>query len=55
MVVRITVMLFVSRQIPGYTMIPAMVSLRFDGVWAALTILLMLGAHFVAALFASQN
>jgi len=41
-------------QFPGEAVILAMVSLRLDGVWTALTFLMLLGIHFVAALMASQ-
>ena len=41
-------------QFPAYAIILAIVSLRLDGVWTALTLLLLLGIHFVAALMASQ-
>ena len=41
-------------QFPAYSVIIAIVSLRLNGVWTALTLLALLGIHFVGALMAAQ-
>lgn len=42
-------------QFPAYAVTIAVVSQRLNGVWTALTLLMILGMHFVAALLATSQ